>query len=52
MEQIKQVMRQMISVTEAELDEFLSGAITKVFKRQETVSRPNTIPNEIFFINK
>ncbi|MFN3378108.1 MAG: Crp/Fnr family transcriptional regulator [Runella zeae] len=52
MEQLKQVMRQMITVSEGELTDFLSQAITKTFKRQETVSRPNAIPNEIFFINK
>ena len=42
----------MIDVSEDELNDFLSQAITKTFKRQETVSRPNAIPNEIFFINK
>jgi hypothetical protein len=52
MEQIKQVMKQMIDVSEVELNDFLSQAITKTFKRQETISRPNTIPKEIFFINK
>ncbi len=52
MEQIKQVMKQMINVSEDELNDFLSQAIIKTFKRQETVSRPNAIPNEIFFINK
>jgi CRP-like cAMP-binding protein len=52
MEQIRQVMKQMISISEEELDDFLSQAITKTFKRQETVSRPNAIPNEIYFINK
>jgi signal-transduction protein with cAMP-binding, CBS, and nucleotidyltransferase domain len=52
MEQITQVMKQMISVSEDEINDFLKQAITKTFKRQETVSRPNTIPNEIFFINK
>ena len=52
MEQIRQVMKRMINVSEDELNDFLSQVITKTFKRQETVSRPNTIPNEIFFINK
>lgn len=52
MEQIKQVMKQMISVSEDELNDFLSQAITKTFKRQETLSQPNATPNEIFFINK
>ncbi len=52
MEQIKQVMEQMIDVSEDELNDFLSQAITKTFRRQEILSRPNVIPNEIFFINK
>jgi CRP-like cAMP-binding protein len=51
-EQIKQVMRQMINVSEDELNDFLSGAIVKTFKRQEIISSPNIIPNDIFFINK
>ena len=52
MEQIRQVIKRMINVAEDELNDFLGRAITKTFKRQETVSRPNAIPNEIFFINK
>lgn len=52
MEQIKQVMRQMINVSEGELNDFLREAITKTFKRQELLSQPVSIPNEIFFINK
>jgi signal-transduction protein with cAMP-binding, CBS, and nucleotidyltransferase domain len=52
MEQVRQVIKQMIDVSEEELNDFLSQAITKTFKRQEIVSRPNTIPNEIFFITK
>jgi len=42
----------MINVSEDELNDFLSGAVIKNFKRQETISRPDIIPNEIFFINK
>jgi len=52
MEQIRQVMKQMINISEDELNDFLSQTVTKTFKRQETVSRPNAIPNEIFFIQK
>jgi CRP-like cAMP-binding protein len=52
MEQIRQVMKQMINVSDVELNDFLSQAITKNFKRHETLSRPNAVPNEIFFINK
>jgi CRP-like cAMP-binding protein len=52
MEQIRQVMKQMIDVSEDELNDFLNRGITKTFKRQEIISRPASIPNEIFFINK
>jgi CRP-like cAMP-binding protein len=52
MEQIRRVMKQMINVSEDELNDFLSQAITKTFKRQEILSSPNNIPNDIYFINK
>lgn len=52
MEQIRQVIKQMIDVSEEELNSFLSQAFTKTFKRLEIISRPNSIPSEIFFINK
>ena len=52
MEQIKQVIEQMISITEKELNDFLNQVMIKTYKRQEIVSRPNAIPNEIFFINR
>ena len=52
MEQIKQVIRQMINVSEEELINFLDKAVTKTFKRKEILSRPDNVPNEIFFINK
>jgi signal-transduction protein with cAMP-binding, CBS, and nucleotidyltransferase domain len=52
MEQIKQVIKQMINVSQDELNHFLSKAILKTFKRQEILSRPTIIPNEIYFINK
>jgi CRP-like cAMP-binding protein len=52
MEQIKHVMKQMIHVSDKELNSFLSLTITKTFKRQEIISHPNVVPNEIFFIKK
>jgi len=52
MEQIRQVMKQMINASEVELNDFLSGAVVKTFKRQEIITSPNVVPNEIFFINK
>ncbi len=52
MKQIVQVIKQMIDISEEELNNFLGQSITKTLKRQEILSRPNAIPNEIFFIDK
>lgn len=52
MEQIRQVIKQMINISEDELNEFLDQTVVKNFKRNKILSRPNIIPNEIFFINK
>jgi CRP-like cAMP-binding protein len=52
MEQIRQVIKQMINILEDELNDFLNQTVVKTFKRNEILSRPNFIPNEIFFINK
>lgn len=52
MEQIRQVMNQLISISEDELNDFLRQSSIQTFKRKETLSFPNSIPNEIFFINK
>lgn len=52
MEQLKQVMRHMINVSEDELNDFLDKLYIKKFKRNEIVSRPDQIPNEVFFICK
>ncbi|MEZ4776240.1 MAG: Crp/Fnr family transcriptional regulator [Bacteroidia bacterium] len=52
MEQIRHVIKQMIRISESELNELLSQTFSKTFKRQEVVSQPEAIPNEIFFINQ
>jgi CRP-like cAMP-binding protein len=52
MEQIRKVMKQMINVSDKELNDFLCNSFSKTFKRLEFISRPNQIPNEIYFINK
>ncbi|MDR6159951.1 CRP-like cAMP-binding protein [Chryseobacterium sp. SLBN-27] len=52
MDQVRQVMQQMINITEEELESFLNKTSIKTFKRQEIVSTPDSIPNNIFFINK
>lgn len=52
MEQIRAVIKQMIDISEDELNDFLRQAVTKTYKRQEILSRPNVVPNEVFFINQ
>jgi Cyclic nucleotide-binding domain len=52
MKQIKEAIKQMITITEDELNGFLRNSIIKKFKRNEIISFPNTIPNDIYFINK
>ena len=42
----------MIEISDQEFENFLSRCIVKKFKRSEVVSRPNMVPNEIFFVNK
>jgi CRP-like cAMP-binding protein len=45
-------MRQMIQVTEDDLNFFLANAEVKSFTKNTILSSPNVIPNEIYFINK
>ncbi len=52
MEQIRVVIKQMIDISEDELNDFLRQAVTKTYKRQEILSRPNAVPNDVFFINQ
>jgi CRP-like cAMP-binding protein len=51
MEQLKQVMQQMIEISDTEIDMFLDKCLSKNFTKGEVLSRPGIIPNEIFFIN-
>ncbi len=52
MEQIKQVISQMIDISESEMNGFLKFCFVKTFKRREALSKPNCYLNELFFINK
>lgn len=52
MEQIRTCIQHMISITDEELETFLSLCRQKQFRRRELLSQPGMIPNEIFFINK
>lgn len=52
MQEIKAAIRQMIDISEEELSKLIGMCSVKKMKRYETISRPDMIPNEIFFINK
>ena len=52
MEQIRQVMKQMINISDDELDAFLSKTHLKIFQKHDILSKPGNIPNDIIFINK
>lgn len=52
MNQLRAVIQQMINVSQDELTHLLQNCFIKTFQRQETLSYPGVIPNDIFFINK
>jgi CRP-like cAMP-binding protein len=52
MQQIRQVIQQMIQISEEELDGFLKDCTIQTFKRQEILTKTNQVPNNIFFINE
>ncbi len=52
MEQIRQIVGQMIQISEKETQGFLDRCFIKRFKRKEVLSHPSQVPNEIFFINQ
>jgi CRP-like cAMP-binding protein len=52
MEQIKAAIRQLIEVSEAEMDGFLKDCYVKNFKRKTFLSEAGKTPDVVFFINK
>jgi CRP-like cAMP-binding protein len=52
MDNLKQVMHQMIDISEKEMEDFLSKTYRKTFKKSDIVTQPGTVPTEIFFIEK
>ncbi len=52
MEQIARIMRQMIQVSDEELALFLSKTHRKEIKKNQLLSEPGYVPNEVFFIEK
>lgn len=51
MEQIKQVISQMISISEVEMAGFLKFCTVKTFKKHEPLSKCGSFIHELFFIN-
>jgi CRP-like cAMP-binding protein len=52
MEMIRQVIRQMIAVSDHELDELLRSCEVKTVPRKTVLSSPGKVPQEIYFINR
>ncbi len=50
--QIEQAIRQMISISEEEMEGLLNDCYHKSFKRKEFLSTPGSVPNETYFINE
>lgn len=50
MEALKVAMQQMIQISDEELSDFIGLCFSKKVKRKQVLSRPNTYPNEVFFI--
>jgi CRP-like cAMP-binding protein len=49
---IRDVMRQMIQISDAEMEGFLSRCTTKTFKKRQPLNAPGVVPEQIFFIAK
>lgn len=52
MEQIKTAIRQMISISDQEMEKIISGCVTMKFKPKDFLSHQGEISQEVFFINK
>ena len=46
------VMRQMIQISDDELSSFLEKTQIRSFKKNEILSKPGKVPNEVFFVAK
>jgi CRP-like cAMP-binding protein len=52
MQQLIAAIKQMIEISADEEQDFIGRCISKTFKRNELLSRPAIVPNEIFFLCK
>ena len=50
MEQLRSVIREMISISDQEMDAFLSRCQTRSFKSKSFLARQDDVSNEVFFI--
>jgi CRP-like cAMP-binding protein len=51
MEQIRHAIKNLISISEDELNSLTSKFTSRTFKRNEITSLPNSILNEVYFVN-
>ncbi len=49
---IREVMKQMIEVSQAELDVFLKDCFTRTYKRKDLLNEPYKRADHVYFINK
>ncbi len=49
---LAQTMKNLISISDRELERFLAASVQKEFKKNEIISRPHNVPNEVFFVHK
>jgi CRP-like cAMP-binding protein len=52
MERIRQTIQQMIRITDAELDAFLSGVFDGHYKRHARIGGEGRVPDEVYFVNQ
>lgn len=52
MDQIRTAIKNMITISEVELDALLASCSSRTYQRKTILSKPGQIPNEIFFIQK
>jgi CRP-like cAMP-binding protein len=52
MHHLAAAIRRRIAISGEEMEGLLRPCFTKIFKKQEELSRPGPVPNDIFFINR
>jgi CRP-like cAMP-binding protein len=52
MQRIRDVIRQLIPITEVELDALLAPCVVRSYPRNALLSEPGPVPDEVYFINR